>query len=153
MPFWKLYYHIVWATAGRQPMISSDIEQLVFKAIKDKVYALGGTVSEINGTMDHVHVAGCIPPSISISKFVGEIKGSSSFHINHLPDNPQPIDWQKGFGVVSFRKDNLEQVVAYIRNQKEHHASGKIWSSLEDCGDDEVIKPDCVREEGADPYS
>jgi hypothetical protein len=41
------------------------------------------------------------------------------------------LQWQRGFGVVSFGKKQLPWVRAYIRNQKEHHASGSIQDRLE----------------------
>jgi len=155
MPFWRLYYHLVWATAGRQPIICLEIERQVHEAIGDKVKALDGEIFAVNGIQDHVHVAVTIPPSTSVAKFVGELKGSSSFHINHLPDNPYTVNWQKGYGAVSFRRDNLDQVMEYIRRQKEHHAAGRLWPSLEDCGEESASKPVCVREAGAvyDPFS
>jgi putative transposase len=155
MPFWKLYYHIVWATAKREPMIDSRIERQVYEAIKAKAQSLGGEVFGVNGVEEHVHLVTTIPPSIAIARFVGEVKGSSSFHVNHLPNNDLMIDWQRGYGVVSFRNDNLEQVLEYVRRQKEHHAAGKTWSSLEDCGEEDASKPTCVREEAEDydPYT
>ena len=134
MPFWKLYYHIVWATTGREPLVRPEIEDKVYEAIRNKAKALGGEVFAVYGTEDHVHLAVSVPPNVSLSKFVGEVKGSSSFHINHLPGNKYTLDWQRGYGVVSFRKDNLEQVVEYIQRQKEHHSVGKLWQTLEDCG-------------------
>ena len=111
MPFWRLYYHLIWATAERQPLLRAEIEYQVYDAIKTKAVALGGEIFAMNGVEDHIHVAVTIPPSISIARFVGELKGASSFHINHLPEEPYTLDWQRGYGVVSFRKDNLEQVV------------------------------------------
>lgn len=139
MPFLRLYYHIVWATAGRQPIIHPHIEYQVHESIKDKIRALGGEVFAVNSALDHVHIAATIPPTISISKFIGAIKGASAFHINHLPDNPHTIDWQRGYGILSLRRSNLEQIKEYIKRQKEHHALGKLWPSLEDC--DEANAP------------
>lgn len=154
MPFWKLYYHIVWSTKGRQPMITSDIEDQVHQAMRRKAKALGGEVFEVNGTEDHVHMGASIPPSVSISRFVGEVKGATTHHINHLPDGDRGFEWQRGYGVVSFRYDNLQVVTDYIRGQKEHHASGKLWPTLEDCSEDDDRKPSRVCEERAiyDPF-
>ena len=131
MPYWRLYYHIVWPTVQREQMICPEIESKVHEAIKRKAEALQGEVFAIGGTEDHVHIAVSIPPTIAISKFVGELKGSSSFYINHLRDNPHNIDWQRGYGIVSFRKENLEQVVEYILRQREHHKCNNTWPTPE----------------------
>ena len=146
MPFFRLFYHIVWSTSGRQPMITPEIESTAHEAIRRKVAALDGRTYAIDGTEDHVHLGASIPPTISISKFVGEVKGASSYHINHQSDSPAHIEWARGFGVVSFRRDNLDIVVGYIRGQKEHHRSGKLWATLEDCGEEEDL-PSHVRED------
>lgn len=121
-------------------MIRPEIEQSVHSSIRNKIQALGGEVFALNNTEDHIHLAVTIPPSVSVSKFVGELKGSSSFHINHLPDNRHQLNWQRGYGVVTLRKENLEQVVEYINRQKEHHKTGNIWQSLENC--DEEPEPE-----------
>ena len=135
MPYCRLYYHIIWATDKREPMILPEIEQEVHLAIERKTKSLGADMYAISGTEDHIHISVSIPPNISVSKFVGEIKGSSSFHINHLPGNEYTLDWQRGYGAVTFRKENLEQVNEYIKNQKEHHKLGSTWPSLENCDD------------------
>ena len=41
------------------------------------------------------------------------------------------LQWQSGYGVVSFGTKDLPWVSDYIRNQKEHHASGKALERLE----------------------
>ena len=150
MPYWRLYYHLIWTTEGRQPLIRPEIEGQSYEAIRDKVTSLGGEAFEIGGTGDHVHLAVTIPPSISVARFAGEVKGASSFHVNHLPDNPHTLEWQRGYGVVSFRRDNLNQVVEYIRLQREHHASGELSPSLEECTGADAAKPTCVREAAAE---
>ena len=40
-------------------------------------------------------------------------------------------NWQRGYGVVSFGKNNLTWVLDYIADQKEHHARGTIYDRLE----------------------
>jgi hypothetical protein len=42
-------------------------------------------------------------------------------------------DW---YGVVSFGTKDLEWVVKYVRNQKEHHANGTTALRLESIGDE-----------------
>ena len=138
MPFWRLYYHLVWATDNREPVIDGEIERELFEAIRCKAKALGGQVFAVNGTEDHVHLAVTIPAKVPVADFVGEVKGSSSFHINHMPEKQWRLDWQRGYGAVTFRRDNLQQVVDYIRQQKEHHRSAMLWRTLEDSGEDDT---------------
>jgi len=47
------------------------------------------------------------------------------------------LDWQTGYGVVSFGTKDLEWVVNYIRNQKEHHEKRATVERLEKITHDE----------------
>jgi hypothetical protein len=42
MPYWKLYYHFVFGTKHRLPLIDSALEPELYRAIAAKVQALGG---------------------------------------------------------------------------------------------------------------
>jgi REP element-mobilizing transposase RayT len=147
MPFYRLYYHIIWATRGREPLITREIEREVVEAVKAKIIAIGGKAYAVNSAIDHVHVGATIPPNIALSDFVGQVKGASSYHINHLPGNQHKIAWQRGFGVVSFRRTEMEIVVNYILNQKAHHSQGTIFRTLENLGEENDDKHSHVREE------
>ena len=150
MPHWRLYYHLVWATKNREPLIVSEIEAETHEQIRRKVCALKGDPLQVNGTADHVHLVTSIPPNISVSDFVGQVKGSSSFHINHLRDITHVLEWQRGYGAFSLGKRDLEPVLEYVRNQKERHSVGKVWSSLERMDEEEErIRAGMLREEQA----
>jgi REP element-mobilizing transposase RayT len=82
MPFWRLYYHVVWSTRDRQPLITEDIEDVVHHAIRQAAYRHGVTVHAIGGTDDHVHLVAEAPPTVTLSESIGRIKGSSSHAIN-----------------------------------------------------------------------
>ena len=72
-----------------------------------------------------------LPPTIEIAKWVGDIKGASAHHINHGPCGHDALNWQTGYGVVSFGKRDLPWVVEYIEQQREHHAAGRAFDRLE----------------------
>ena len=155
MPFHRLYYHIVWTTSGRERMIVLEIEKAVHKAIRDKAESLHAKVFAIGGVEDHVHAAITVPPTLALADFIGGLKGASAYHINHVPNSSHRLEWQRGYGVLSFSHDHLDRVVRYIKNQKEHHAAGKLLASLEECSDDDGSKPSMVRETRAeyDPFA
>jgi putative transposase len=154
MPFHRLYYHFVWTTSRRAPLITDEIRSLVYQAITEKAQGLGAKVLGIGGIDDHVHFAGALPPTIAPSDFIGDVKGASSYRVNHVPGLDVRIEWQRGFGVLTFSRGHLDRILAYINGQQEHHASAKLWGSLEDCGEDDARKPMMVREDHAayDPF-
>ena len=48
----------------------------------------------------------------------------------------QVLEWQRGYGVVTFSKRHLDTLVQYARNQKKHHAEGTTIDLLEQWGED-----------------
>mgnify|MGYP002785659037 CR=1 FL=1 len=132
MSLWKLYYHFVWATHQRKPLITRSREELLYQFIRHKTDELGGYVRAIGGIDDHVHLIVSIPPSLALAQYVHLIKGSSSRHMNsHCPDPNAPFKWQQEYGVFSISEKNLSIAIRYVNNQKTHHADSKLLSHLE----------------------
>ncbi len=91
MAYWRLFYHITFATKDRQCFITATIESELLGYLVGKAQALGAIVYAVNGIEEHVHVAASVPPKISIADCVGQIKGASSHHVNHLPNPPDYV--------------------------------------------------------------
>jgi putative transposase len=62
---------------------------------------------------------------------VGQVKGNSSYFVNHAVRPDYQFQWQKDFSVFSFGKSQIQRVIAYIANQKQHHAQKTTIPSLE----------------------
>lgn len=114
-------------------MLNDEVETLVFGHLRKKATeARAVVVHAIGGTENHVHLAVSIPPTLLLSDWIGQLKGSSSHEANQrLGLRGKVLEWQGGYGVVSFGTGDLKWVVAYIENQKRHHASGKAVDRLE----------------------
>jgi putative transposase len=138
MPFWKCYYHAVWSTAQRQSLLTPQIETVVIETIKRKSNALDCPILAINGTTDHIHIAVSITPGVSVAEWVRSVKGLSTHEINALfPDLSTPFKWQKSYGVLTYGEKLLPFVVAYVENQKQHHANNSTQPYLELMDSDE----------------
>ncbi|NWG34600.1 MAG: IS200/IS605 family transposase [Chloroflexi bacterium] len=131
MPYWKLYYHFVWATRNRLPLIDSILEPELYRAIAAKAQDMGGFVHAMGGMEDHVHLAVSIPPKLALAKFIGDVKGSSSHFVNHVIKPDFGFYWQDEYGVLSFGERNLVSVVRYVHNQKRHHTEGTLIAAME----------------------
>ena len=131
MAYTKLFYHVIWSTKNREPIITSGIEDKLHRYLAKKVISLGGIVYAINGISDHVHLAVSIPPSISISKFIGQIKAVSSTKLNQSELIDYKFRWQTSYSIFTFRESELPGIIRYIKNQKDHHAEGRLRNSLE----------------------
>jgi putative transposase len=97
-------------------------------------------VHEIGGIETHVHLAISIAPTILISELVGQLKGSSS-HETNQQFGRKVLEWQVGYGVVSFGTKDLGRVRDYVRSQREHHAKGTAVDRLERITSDDDGRP------------
>jgi putative transposase len=78
---------------------------------------------------DHVHLAVSRPPTDMVAAFIRDLKGSSSHLVNHPDRRPvsfQEFAWQAEYGVVSFGEASLPTIVAYVENQRQHHADQQL---------------------------
>lgn len=125
LPFWRLYYHFVWRTRLREPLIDPGWEHLLYDAIIQKSEELGAKVHALGGIEDHVHLSVSAPPKMRLSEFIGDVKGYSSFWLNENLSLPYEFNWQSKYGVVSFGGQMLGTVSKYVSNQKEHHKEQK----------------------------
>jgi putative transposase len=130
MPYWRLFYHAVWGTKNRLPLIESAWEADLHGYIWGKATALECIPHAINGMPDHIHVAVSIPPKLSVATLIGQLKGASSHRINEKYTHSE-FAWQAEYGVVSFSESSLTRVVNYVKNQKKHHAESKLNMAME----------------------
>jgi putative transposase len=131
MPYWKLYYHFIWGTKNRLPLIDAVLEPELYRAIAAKAKDMGGFVHAIGGIEEHVHLAVSIPPKVAPAKFIGDVKGNTSHYVNHVIKPDFEFCWQDEYGVLSFGEKNLPGIVRYIHNQKQHHMKGALIEAME----------------------
>ncbi len=132
MSFWRTYYHLIWATESRQPLITPERESKLYGYIIGKADAMGCIIHAIGGIEDHIHIVASIPPKLSIADFVKTIKGSSAYHLNHTPlASGLGFSWQHGYGVFSLGGKQLDEAKTYVNNQKQHHLQGTVIPALE----------------------
>ena len=129
----EINLHLTWHCKDSSPLLSAHVEPMAHRIIKERlIHTPGVFVHEIGGTETHVHVALTVPPTLTISEFIGQLKGASSHDVNdQFALRGKALQWQAGYGVVSFGTRDLDWVKQYIRNQREHHASGKAIDRLE----------------------
>lgn len=138
MSYWRLFYHIVWATKNRESLILDQNAQALYSCVASKAKALGAIVHAVGGMEDHVHLVASVPPNIALSEFTRQVKGNSSHFANHELELPGTFKWQPEFGVMSFDSRQLNKVVQYVKRQKEHHSSQTTVPALERILDNQV---------------
>jgi len=126
-----LHVHLNWHTKHDHRTLTGQVEELAHTLLRDKAARMKGVhLHRLGGTDDHVHLAVQIEPYVCISDLVAELKGACSFETNKRLRH-KALEWQRGYGAVSFGRRNLGWVIEYIERQREHHAAGKVFARLE----------------------
>lgn len=115
------FYHAVFSTKNREPLITADIEARLYAFIGGIVRDLGCTLLAINGMRDHVHLLIRYRADLSHSDMMQQIKGRSSKWFNETFPERGHFSWQEGYGGFTVSKSVVPDVDAYIARQKEHH--------------------------------
>lgn len=119
--FSQIYIQIVFAVKGRESLIQRNWENDLYKYITGIVQNKEQKMLAINGMPDHIHFLIGMRPSCCLSDLVREIKKSSNEFIKTKQLTPFKFQWQEGYGAFSYAHSNLDQVIAYIQQQKVHH--------------------------------
>ena len=118
----KNYIHIVFSTKLRKPFIDETIENELFAYLGGVCNKLDCTVLKVGGYLNHVHILCMLSKNITLSKLLQDLKSNSSKWIKTKGENYQNFFWQDGYGAFSVNPSEVEIVVNYIANQKEHHS-------------------------------
>ena len=78
---WDCKYHIVFAPKYRRQAIYGKYKASIGKILRELCERKGVEIIEANACPDHIHMLVKIPPKMSISSFVGYLKGKSSLMI------------------------------------------------------------------------
>ena len=117
----KILVHIVFSTKNRADLITPEIENALFGYIHGIVENNGSKLIVAGGTANHIHLLVSLGKKIDVPELIGDIKRDSSSWIKEQDANFSNFYWQKGYGAFSIGQSQVETVVNYINNQKEHH--------------------------------
>lgn len=101
-------------------MIESGQEKLykfIWGILKNKKCHL----YRIGGVEDHLHIVTHVHPSVAVADLVKDIKLASSNFIKTENIFPNFNGWQAGYGVFTYSISAKDNLIEYVKNQKEHH--------------------------------
>ena len=119
---WKCQYHIVFIPKYRRKDIYGSLRGDIGDIIRRLCDYKGVEIIEAHACIDHIHMLVSIPPKLSVSDFVGYLKGKSSLmiferHANLKYKYSNRHFWSKGY-YVSTVGINKQTIAKYIREQE-----------------------------------
>ena len=121
---WHCQYHIVWVPKYRFRILSGLVAEEVERCIRTFCQQLSAEIIELNLQPDHVHLLVLVPPKLSISEFVGTLKGRTAIRVfnkfRHLKSKPYWGNhfWARGYCVDTVGLD-AEKIQKYVKYQQE----------------------------------
>lgn len=121
---YKCEYHIVWVPKYRFRILTGIIKELVEGDIKMLCEWKNCEIMEMNVQIDHIHLVVVIPPKVSVSEFMGTIKGKLAIKLfksyPSLKKKPYCGNhfWARGYFVSTVGIDE-EIIRRYVKYQEE----------------------------------
>jgi REP element-mobilizing transposase RayT len=113
--------HCVFSTKERRKLITPELQQRLWPFIGGIAKENGMKPIAIGGIADHVHILLSLPATMPIAKAMQLIKGGSSKFVHETFPDQRAFAWQEGYGAFSVSISHVEETVAYIQRQEEHH--------------------------------
>jgi putative transposase len=113
--------HCVFSTKDRRRLIDPDLEARLWPYIIGIARQNGFQIAAVGRMPDHIHLLALLPGKLSVSKAIQLIKGGSSKWIHEEFPERKKFAWQEGYGAFGIGISHIDQTIAYIKNQKEHH--------------------------------
>jgi putative transposase len=119
---YALHYHLVMVTKYRRKCITAPILERLRAIVALRCENWGGTLIEFNGEADHVHVLASLPPNLDLSRFVNNLKTTSSRLLRK--EFPQlkrvyrkPVFWSRSYCAISCGGAPLAVIKQYVEQQ------------------------------------
>jgi REP element-mobilizing transposase RayT len=116
----RVLIHLVFSTKNREPSIAADVRPRLHGYIVGILEQIKCPSIQTGGVADHVHILFALNRTVTQADAVEEIKKGSSKWMKAEGREPK-FSWQAGYGAFSIGESQLDAVVSYIQNQKEHH--------------------------------
>jgi len=117
----QILYQIVYSTKNREQSLIHPGREELFRYICGILKNKKCHLYQIGGVSDHLHIITHLHPSIALADLIKDIKLASTDHIKKINLFPLFNGWQDGYGAFTYSIDAKENLIAYVKNQEEHH--------------------------------
>jgi len=118
----QVYLHSVFSTKHRHPFLQDkELRAEMHRILGGASNSLDCPVLRVGGVADHVHVLCRFGRTMSIADYIKEMKRESSKWVKTKGSTVADFYGQGGYGAFSISPSHVDDLIAYIENQEEHH--------------------------------
>lgn len=119
--FTQILYQIVFSTKNREQTLMEDGQKRLYTYIWQILQNKNCHLYRIGGVEDHLHIVTHIHPTIAPAVLIKDIKLATSNFIRQERLFTQFAGWQDGYGAFTYHISAKDNLIDYVKNQKEHH--------------------------------
>ena len=135
---YKCDYHIVFTPKYRFRILTGEIAANMLQDIRAICQWQDVEIDELNVQLDHVHVIVSIPPRLSVSNFMGILKGKTAIKLfrNYPNLKKKPYwgnhFWSRGYFVntIGINEDMIRRYVKYQEEEERKYEKEQSDFSL-----------------------
>ena len=117
----QLNVHAVFTVNHKDNILHLSFRDRLFEYISGTIKNAGQYPLAVGGYIDHVHILFELDPDFKVSDILRIVKANSSKWINDNNFVKCKFGWQSGYGAFSYSRSQRDNVINYIKNQKDHH--------------------------------
>jgi len=138
----RLYYHLVWTTKNRLPLITAPIAGMLCRLLRVIALDEQARILEIGLVQTHLHLLLTAHPQADWARLVQRLKGASSMQINRTWGSARVAGfrWEPGYSLETVSPRQVPRVREYVRNQPSHHPVEAIEGWEGDRSSEEVLR-------------
>lgn len=120
---YALHYHLVVVTKYRRRVLTGPMLDRFREIAAARCEGWGGTLMEVNGEPDHVHLLVSLPPKLDLSRFVNNLKTTTSrlirkeFAAEVSRVYRKPVLWSRSYCIITCGGAPLSIIRQYIEQQ------------------------------------
>ena len=120
---WHCQYHVVWVPKYRYRVLRGSVGEEVGRCVRVFTERQGCEVVELNLQSDHVHLITMIVPKVSVSEYMGAVKGRTAIRVfKKFPNLREKPYWGNHFWAPGYCIDTIgldaEMIRRYVKWQE-----------------------------------
>ncbi len=117
----QILYQIVFCTYNNELTLTESDQENLYKYIWGILKNKKCHLYRIGGMEDHIHIITHVHPAVAIAYLIKDVKLASSDFIKAENIFPGFNGWQDGYGAFTYSISAKDNLIEYVKNQKEHH--------------------------------
>lgn len=124
----QILYQLVFSTKHREQTLIDNNRNNLYRYIWGVLQKQKCHLYQIGGIEDHIHIITHIHPMIAPALLVKDIKLSATEFIKKENLFNKFNGWQDGYGAFTYHIKSKNNLIEYVKNQKNHHKSESFIS-------------------------